>query len=207
MTDTVLINRETLQAALDTIVNCEAGQMSHKQNAHALRLLRAAMAAPADVPHTLAGFKASFYSLHGCDATDREIWDAAIRSWRDLQGPADVVVPSVIAQGTKPETSYPAQSSGKPSTALLKKPAQVAGGIYRAGVPERYVIGAAQRYYEAREADLRLSIEQRQEDERNRRLLWDTIWGSPVDQVAEAPKPDKTDSQGDRSWTNLKHQT
>lgn len=35
-------------------------------------------------PHTLAGFRAVFYDQHHRHPTEQEIWNAAIKSWRDL---------------------------------------------------------------------------------------------------------------------------
>jgi hypothetical protein len=37
-----------------------------------------------DVPHSLAGFRGAFTSINKRKPTEQEIWDAAIRSWRDL---------------------------------------------------------------------------------------------------------------------------
>lgn len=36
------------------------------------------------VPHTCAGFMAYHRSLHGVDATAQDVWNAAIRSFKDL---------------------------------------------------------------------------------------------------------------------------
>ncbi len=37
-----------------------------------------------NIAHTLAGFKAGFFSGHGRQPKEQEIWNHAIRSWRDL---------------------------------------------------------------------------------------------------------------------------
>lgn len=37
-------------------------------------------------PHTLGGFRGAFQSMFGTPPTEQEIWNAAIRSWRDLKG-------------------------------------------------------------------------------------------------------------------------
>lgn len=42
------------------------------------------------IPHTKESFVASFESLTGVKPTDQEIWDAAIRSWRDLNPPTKI---------------------------------------------------------------------------------------------------------------------
>ena len=37
-----------------------------------------------NIPHSLGGFRGAFESEHGRKPTEQEIWNAAIRSWRDL---------------------------------------------------------------------------------------------------------------------------
>ena len=37
-----------------------------------------------NIPHSLGGFRGAFESEHGRKPTDQEIWNAAIRSWRDI---------------------------------------------------------------------------------------------------------------------------
>jgi hypothetical protein len=54
-----------------------------------------APAEPEHVSHSLGGFRAGFESLHGRPPTEQEIWNAAIRSWRDLN-PAAAVQPPVL---------------------------------------------------------------------------------------------------------------
>jgi len=39
---------------------------------------------PGSPAHSLGGFRGGFYGTHGRHPTDQEIWNAAIRSWRDL---------------------------------------------------------------------------------------------------------------------------
>jgi hypothetical protein len=54
-----------------------------------------APAEPEHVSHSLGGFRGGFESLHGRPPTEQEIWNAAIRSWRDLN-PAAAVQPPVL---------------------------------------------------------------------------------------------------------------
>ena len=37
-----------------------------------------------NIPHSLGGFRGAFESEHGRKPTEQEIWNAAIRSWRDI---------------------------------------------------------------------------------------------------------------------------
>lgn len=37
-----------------------------------------------NIPHSLGGFRGAFESEHGRKPTEYEIWNAAIRSWRDI---------------------------------------------------------------------------------------------------------------------------
>lgn len=37
-----------------------------------------------NIPHSLGGFRGAFESEHGRKPTGQEIWNAAIRSWRDI---------------------------------------------------------------------------------------------------------------------------
>lgn len=61
--------------------------------------------------------------------------------------------------------------------ALLTKPARVGGGSFGLGVPERYVIEAAQRHYEQEGERKAMTAEQFAEEERQRRSLWELVHG------------------------------
>lgn len=37
-----------------------------------------------NIPHSLGGFRGAFESEHRRKPTEQEIWNAAIRSWRDI---------------------------------------------------------------------------------------------------------------------------
>lgn len=62
----------------------------------------------------------------------------------------------------------------------LEAPAKVGGGVFGKGVPSSYVIRAAQRLYVHDEAKAKLTPEQRVDEERRRRGLWDMLNG-PLD--------------------------
>lgn len=47
-----------------------------------------------NIPHSLGGFRGSFESEHGRKPTEQEIWNAAIRSWRDLHPQASEPAPA-----------------------------------------------------------------------------------------------------------------
>lgn len=50
-----------------------------------------------NIPHSLAGFRGAFESEHGRKPTEQEIWNHAIRSWRDLtQQKSDVAKERVV---------------------------------------------------------------------------------------------------------------
>ncbi|MPT00282.1 MAG: hypothetical protein E2581_17520 [Pseudomonas sp.] len=65
--------------------------------------------------------------------------------------------------------------AGTAPAALLTKPARVGGGSFGVGVPERYVIEAAQRLH-AREGERSaMTAEEFADEERKRRTLWELI--------------------------------
>ena len=51
------------------------------------------------IAHTCAGFHGGFTSEHGRKPTEQEIWNHAIRSWRDLNHIAQPVQPAAIQKG------------------------------------------------------------------------------------------------------------
>lgn len=61
----------------------------------------------------------------------------------------------------------------------LEEPARAGGVVFIPGVSSRLVVEAAQRLYSAFELDHPCAPGQVQEDERNRRALWDLIHGAP----------------------------
>ena len=48
------------------------------------------------IPHSLAGFVGCFISRHNRKPTEQEIWDHAIRSWRDLNARSETLTDSEI---------------------------------------------------------------------------------------------------------------
>lgn len=70
----------------------------------------------------------------------------------------------------------------------LEVPAKVGGTTFGKGIPASYVIRAAQRLHAYDEAQAKLTPEQRVEEERRRRGLWDFVNG-PLDATrAEPPR-------------------
>jgi hypothetical protein len=61
----------------------------------------------------------------------------------------------------------------------LEKPARAGGVVFIPGVSSHLVVEAAQRLYSAFELDHPCAPGQIQEDERNRRALWDLVHGAP----------------------------
>lgn len=79
------------------------------------------------------------------------------------------------------------EAGAEPAWPKLEKPASVGGGTFGIGVSSKYVVSAAQRQYEHDYQTKRMTAEERQEGERNRRELWDMIHGSPTTVQAEEP--------------------
>ncbi|MDR0203986.1 MAG: hypothetical protein LBJ40_17720 [Delftia acidovorans] len=71
--------------------------------------------------------------------------------------------------------------------ALLTKPALVGGGRFGVGVPERYVIEAAQRHHEREGQREAMTAEQFADEERKRRTLWELIHG-PLVSAPQQPR-------------------
>lgn len=70
--------------------------------------------------------------------------------------------------------------------ALLTKPALVGSCRFGVGVPERYVIDAAQRHHEQEGQREAMTAEQFADEERKRRTLWELIHG-PLAAAPQAP--------------------
>lgn len=114
------------------------------------------------------------------------LWDKLIFDWLKPIGPDAVEVMRnlrIFARRVIAADRAIAPSGEQ----LLAKPAQVGGGTFQAGVPERHVIGAAQRHYEAQAEERAKTPEQRAADERNRRAMWDVIHGEAGEQHALEP--------------------
>lgn len=84
--------------------------------------------------------------------------------------------------------------------ALLTKPALVGGGSFGVGVPERYVIEAAQRHHEREGQREAMTAEQFADEERKRRTLWELIHG-PLAAAPQAPDaPSYPTKFGPNDW-------
>lgn len=76
--------------------------------------------------------------------------------------------------------------AGTAPAALLTKPARVGGGSFGVGVPEHYVIEAAQRLHAQEGERSAMTAEEFADEERKRRTLWELIHG-PLAAASQAP--------------------
>lgn len=85
--------------------------------------------------------------------------------------------------------------AGTAPAALLTKPARVGGGSFGVGVPERYVIEAAQRLHAQEGERSAMTAEEFADEERKRRTLWELIHG-PLAAVPQAPAQEASAADG-----------
>lgn len=97
----------TLQEALGTIASALPAYIDFVPSREYLAVVHAALAQQgepaANIPHTLAGFIGAFESETGHPPTKQEIWNGAIRSFRDLNAAAPA-----------PQAQEPAQQKAMP---------------------------------------------------------------------------------------------
>lgn len=129
-------------------------------------------------PSAVAGAVATGWRL--VPATPTREWIASVADG----GYEDCDCASLIADILSRAPAAPALEA---PAALLTKPALVGGGRFGVGVPERYVIEAAQRHHAQEGQREAMTAEQFADEERKRRTLWELIHG-PLAAAPQAPR-------------------